>query len=203
MARTIHYPNVDNISTGENIAPLTLLNSLKVVDGVGSGLDADTIDGHEAVEQGTGSGQDPNVDIKLGWDSAQNRVTIYAGANDLGRVITSDDLDDSLPVTGRMYNPTEQLSDSANISWDWAAVQVAELTITSNRILDNPTNAANGQYASIRVNRTGAYVLSFGSNFKGIAGITQSAVSGGIDHFVFRFNGTYFELVSLSTDLGA
>lgn len=203
MARSIHYPNVENVSTGENIAPLTLLNSIKSIDGAGSGLDADTVDGHEVVEQGTGAGQDANIDIKLGWNSTTGHVTLFAGANDLGNVITSDDLDGSLPVTGRAYNPTEQLTDSANISWDWAQVQTADITITANRILDNPINPANGQYASLRVNRTGAYVLSFGSNFKGITGITQSNVASAVDHFVFRYNGTYFELVSLRTNVGA
>ncbi len=203
MARSIHYPNVENVSTGENIAPLTLLNSIKTIDGSGSGLDADTVDGHEVVEQGTGSGQDPNVDIKLGWNSTTNHITAFAGTNDLGNVITSDDLDGSLPVTGRMYNPAEQLSDSANISWDWANLQVAEVTITANRILSNPINAAAGQYCSLRVNRTGAFVLSFGNNFRGISGITQSSTSGAIDHFVFRYSGTYFELVSLRTNVGA
>lgn len=202
MARILHYPNVDNISTGENIAPLSLLNNIKTVDGAGSGLDADTVDGHEVVEQGTATGQSPTINISLGWNAATDHVTMFADANDLGNVLTSDDLDSSLAVTGRMYNPVEQLSDAANISWDWALQQVVEVMITANRILDNPINAANGQYASLRVNRTGAYVLSFGNNFKGITGITQSAVANAVDHFIFRYNGTYFELVGLRTDVG-
>lgn len=203
MARQIHYPNVDNVSTGENIAPLTLLNSIKTIDGQGSGLDADTVDGHEVVEQGTGAGQDPNVDIKLGWNSTTGHVTLYAGSTDLGNVLTEEDLNGPLSVPGSINNPTDQLSDSANISWDWSVQQVAEVTITANRILDNPINAVNGQYASLRVNRTGAFILSFGNNFKGITGITQSNVASAVDHFVFRYNGTYFELVSLTTNIGA
>lgn len=203
MARTIHYPNVENVSTGENISATTLLNSLKTIDGAGSGLDADTVDGHDVVEQGTGAGQDPNTDIKLGWNSTLSRITVFAGSTALGSVLTSEDLDDSLAVSGRLYNANEQLSDAANIDWDWATQQVVEVTITANRILSNPINPANGQYASIRVNRTGAFVLSFGNNFKGITGITQSNVAGQADHFVFRYNGTYFELVSLRTNVGA
>lgn len=203
MARSLHYPNVDNVSTSTNLAPLNVLNAIKQVDGVGSGLDADTVDGNNVVQQGTGSGQDPNTDIKLGWNTAQSKVTLIRDNTDLGGVLTRNDLDTSLPITGRAYNPTEQLTDAANIAWDWSTVQTANVTLGANRILDNPSNPADGQYASIRVNRSGGYVLSFGSNFKGIAGLAQSSTSGAIDHFVFRYNGTYFELTSFKANIGA
>lgn len=203
MARTLHYPNVDNVSTSTNLAPLNVLAAITQVDGAGSGLDADTVDGHNVVQQGTGSGQDPNTDIKLGWNNVQQKVTLVKGAEDLGGILTRADLDTVLPFTGVAYNPTEQLTDAATIAWDLSAIQTAEVTLTANRILGNPTNGADGLYFSLHVKRNGAYLLSFGSNFKGISGIAQSNVSGAIDHFVFRCSGSYFELVSFKANVGA
>lgn len=202
MARNLYYPNVENVSNAGNLSPLNVLNALTQVDGAGSGLDADTVDGFNVPQQGTASGQDPNTTIKIGWNNSQNHVSMSAGATDLGNVLTTADLDKSLPITGRAYNPTEQLSDAANIDWDWSLIQTAEVTITANRVLNNPTNPANGQYCSLRVNRNGTFMLSFGSNFKGVGSISQTATSGSIDHFVFRYNGTYFELVSFKANIG-
>jgi hypothetical protein len=77
------------------------------------------------------------------------------------------------------------------------------VTLGGNRTLANPTNAVDGQYSTIRVNRTGAFVLSFGNAYKGLSGIAQSQSSGKIDHFVFRYNGTNYELVGFRADIGA
>lgn len=203
MSRTLHYPNVENVSTSTNLVPLNVLNAITQVDGAGSGLDADTVDGHNVVQQGTGTNQDPNTDIKIGWNATLGKVTLVKGSTDLGGVLTQADLDTSLPLTARAYNPTEQLTDASSIVWDWATQQSVAVTLTANRTLANPLNAVDGQYASIRVNRSGAFILSFGNNFKGISGIPQSSTANAVDHFVFRYNGTYFELVGFKSNIGA
>lgn len=95
------------------------------------------------------------------------------------------------------------LTDGATVAWDWSVAQNATLSIAGSRTLSNPTNPINGQYSSIRVVRSGVYSLSFDTLFKGITGITQSTTSGSVDHFVFRYNGTNFELVSFRANVGA
>ena len=199
-SRAIYYPDVDRVS---NLTASDILLELKTVDGENSGLDADTVDGFPAVQQGSGTNQDINTVVRMGWDNTASKVTLEAGANVLGQVITGDDLAGQTPVSGSMYNPVDTLTDAATIAWDWATEQTAEVTITDNRILSNPTNAGNGEYCSLRVNRTGAFVLSFDTLFKGISDISQSNTSGQIDHFVFRYNGTNFELVSFKANVGA
>jgi hypothetical protein len=97
----------------------------------------------------------------------------------------------------------QSLTDAATISWDWTMMQSAKVTITGNRTLANPTNAEEGQYAALVVNRTGSFALSFGNAYKGISSIIQSSVSGRSDHFVFRYDGTNFQLVSFRSNVGA
>lgn len=113
------------------------------------------------------------------------------------------DLSNNLEVGGAGYNNIATLTDGTTINWDWSVAQVAEVTIQNYRTLNTPTNATTGQYSALRVNRTGNFSLSFSSAYKGISGISQSFGSGKIDHFVFRYNGTNFELVSFKADIGA
>jgi hypothetical protein len=108
-----------------------------------------------------------------------------------------------MTVYGAGFNVPITLTDGATINWDWSNAQSAMVTLGGNRTLANPTNAVDGQYSTIRVNRTGAYVLSFGNAYKGLSGIGQSQSSGRIDHFVFRYNGTNYELVGFRADIGA
>ena len=108
----------------------------------------------------------------------------------------------NLVISGAGYTTPQSLADGATIAWDWSIAQSALVTINGNRILSNPINAVTGQYAAIRVNRGGAYVLSFDTLYKGVSFITQTSISGAIDHLVFRYNGTNFELVSIKTNIG-
>lgn len=97
-------------------------------------------------------------------------------------------------------NPTPQtLTDAATIAWDWANGN-AVVSIGANRTLGNPTNATDGDYRTLRVARTGAFTLTaFGAKFKGVSAISQSAINGYVDHFVFRYHSTSdtFELVGM------
>ena len=109
----------------------------------------------------------------------------------------------NIEVNGQGYNPPINLDDAVTINWDWSTAQSATVTITANRILNTPTNAVDGQYSALRVNRSAAGSLSFSSAFKGVGNITQSSTIGYVDHFVFRYNGTDFELVSFKANIGA
>lgn len=109
----------------------------------------------------------------------------------------------NIEVNGQGYNPPISLSDAATINWDWSSAQSATVTISANRTLNTPTNAVDGQYSALRVDRSSAAALSFSSAFKGIGNISQSTTIGYVDHFVFRYNGTDFELVSFKANIGA
>jgi hypothetical protein len=109
----------------------------------------------------------------------------------------------NISVSGQGYNTVVSLTDGSTINWDWSIQQSSDVTINGNRTLANPTNAVTGQYSALRVNRSGSYILSFGAGYKGLSNISQSTISGKIDHFVFRYNGTNYELVSFKADIGA
>lgn len=99
---------------------------------------------------------------------------------------------------------TQTLTDAATVAWDWALGN-GELTLSASRTLGNPTNAADGEYRTLRVGRGGAFSLSaFGAKFKGVSVISQTAVSGAIDHFVFRYDSSadQFELVGFRANVG-
>lgn len=95
------------------------------------------------------------------------------------------------------------LTDGATIAWNWNSSQSATVSIAGSRTLSNPTNATTGQYAALYVTRTGSFSLSFDTLFKGITSISQSTTPGLVDHFVFRYNGTNYELVSFRANVGA
>lgn len=109
----------------------------------------------------------------------------------------------NLEISGYGIQDVTSLTDAATIDWDWSTHQLAEVTISGYRTMNTPVNAVAGQYAALRVNRAGNFSLSFPSVYKGLANIGQSSLSGKVDHFVFRYNGTNFELVSFKSDIGA
>jgi hypothetical protein len=109
----------------------------------------------------------------------------------------------NLTTNGATVITPVALTEASPTTWNWATAQNATLSLTASRVISNPTNAINGQYASLRVVRTGAFQLSFDTLFKGVSSISQSTTSGFVDHFVFRYNGTNFELVSFRANIGA
>jgi hypothetical protein len=109
----------------------------------------------------------------------------------------------NLTVTGSAVCVSSELTDAATIAWDWVSDPNATVVIEANRILGNPTNATIGQYCVLRVDRTGNYILSFDTAYRGITNINQSSVAGQIDHFVFRYDGVNFELTGYRSNIGA
>lgn len=99
---------------------------------------------------------------------------------------------------------TQTLTDAATVSWDWSLGN-GELTLSASRTLGNPTNATDGEYRTLRVGRGGAFSLTaFGAKFTGVSVISQTAISGAIDHFVFRYDSSadQFELVGFRANVG-
>lgn len=84
------------------------------------------------------------------------------------------------------FNATT-LTDAANISWDLNTNQVAKVTPTGTRILDNPTNMKDG--ATYILTKLGTGSLTFGSAYKWPGG-TAPTFTSGTDIMTFISDGT-------------
>ena len=92
-----------------------------------------------------------------------------------------------------LYN-TQTLTDGTNIAWDLSLGAFAEVTLTDNRILDNPTNLINGASYILLVKQdgVGGRTLSFGSAYKFPDGTapTLSTDPNAVDIIAFLSDGT-------------
>ena len=94
----------------------------------------------------------------------------------------------------QIYFPTATLTDATNISWNLDTAQVAKVTLTANRTLDNPTNMPDGATYILRAIQDGAgsHTLAFGTAYDwGIAGApTLSTSPNKVDILTFHSDGT-------------
>lgn len=144
--------------------------------------------GTKAVAPTLDNDGNPLVVGALYFNSVKDAMFVYSSG---GWIRTSSS---QAPVT---------LTDAASIDWDWTSGN-AIVTLGGNRTLNNPTNAVNGEYRSIRINRSGAYsITAWGSKWKGKAYIVQSNMSGKVDHMVIRYDGPSdsFEIVGYRNDI--
>lgn len=88
---------------------------------------------------------------------------------------------------------SQTLGDTANISWGLASGTYADVTITDNRALSNPTGMAKQQFARLIVyqDEVGGRTLSFGSNYQ-FTGATPTLSTAALlaDIFDFQTDGT-------------
>ena len=72
------------------------------------------------------------------------------------------------------------LSDAVNISWNLDDNQATTITLSGNRILDNPTNMKAGATFTIIIKQdaTGSRTLAFGSAYKFPSGLTPVLSTG-------------------------
>jgi len=101
----------------------------------------------------------------------------------------------SAAYEGQQYHDGEtELTDAANIAWDVDSAQVAKVTLTDNRTLDNPTNLQAGATYILRVIQdvTGTRTLAYGSAFKWAGGTVPvlSTAGDSVDILTFVCDGT-------------
>lgn len=93
----------------------------------------------------------------------------------------------------KLYS-TQTLTDGANISWDLSQGAFAEVTLTADRTLDDPTNMVNGAsyILIIKQDGTGGHTLTFGSAYKFADGTdpTLSTGANAVDIVAFLSDGT-------------
>jgi hypothetical protein len=101
-------------------------------------------------------------------------------------------------------SPTQTLTDAATIAWD-VSLGSGTVTLGGNRTLGAPTNGVTGAYYGLRVvqDGTGSRTLAYNAVFKGVTGVTLTTTASAVDHLVFRYNGTNYELVGVKLNVGA
>jgi hypothetical protein len=122
--------------------------TLAISQGTGSGLDADKLDGYHA--------------------SGLGAVIDHGSLQDLG----ADDHAQYLPVSGsramdgHLGPKVVALVDAANIVTDASLGNHFRVTLTANRIYDNPTGAYDGQILRIEFKQdgTGGWTLAWGGH---------------------------------------
>lgn len=96
--------------------------------------------------------------------------------------------------TGQAGSATNALVDATNIATDCNDGNVHEVTITANRILDNPTNQVNGFTYAWRIIQGGAgsFTLAFGTafDFAGGSPPSLSSAAGAVDIITAISDGT-------------
>jgi hypothetical protein len=120
--------------------------------------------------------------------SERGRVELATSAeyrnNTSDRALTTDQ------VWSAMAEVT--LTDAANISWDMSAGFDFVVTLTANRILDNPTNAKVGQKGRLRIVHSGAArTLSYGTSYECAAGTAPTLATAANDEDVL-----YYDVIS-------
>ena len=96
----------------------------------------------------------------------------------------------------------QTLVDAANISWDYSLGYNADVTLTASRILNEPTNTADGDYGTLVIvqDGVGSHALTLPASFKVVNGgggaITLSTDPNAIDSISWVKKGSDF-LVTL------
>jgi len=110
--------------------------------------------------------------------------------------------DESGNVALERIKAFQTLVDAANISWNYALGYNAEVTLTASRILDEPTNTADGDYGTLVINQdgVGSHTLTLPASFKVVNGgggaITLSTAANSVDSISWVKKGSDF-LVSV------
>jgi len=139
------------------------------------------------VDAGSDSITSARADIKQNFDNVNDIIDFY---DPTGPYATVGEF------TKQQYISLQTLSpDSAGqVDWDLTNNQVAQVTLSGDALLGNPTNQQAGATYVIFVKQPGGanYNLSFDSNYKFQNGITpqNTRVNGATDIFVFISDGT-------------
>ena len=212
------------VPAGNDQDAASILAALLTVDGAGSGLDADLLDGMSSAAfaaashdhaisdvtdlQTTLDGKQPldatltdlaalgdaGADAGLFWDDSESSIDYWtpsgalsfsgttlvvaaAAEGNTGTVEQATDAEIRASSAGALGIMAEDLStaaavvtltDAATIAIDWASGINFDVTLTTNRILGNPTNEVAGQWRQVLVKSDGGPdTLTFGAEYGG------------------------------------
>jgi hypothetical protein len=151
-----------------------LLPSILDIDGAGSGIDADLLDGHH----------DTYFEPALG--------TPYA----TGYILSSDGYGTRSWISkNAVYTPYQTLTDDTTITWNMNNGYNAKVTLGGNRAL-SITNVANGMSGCliIKQDSTGNRTITLPAGSLMIDGgiFSLSALANKVDMLIFTYDGTNF-----------
>ncbi|MAE84063.1 MAG: hypothetical protein CMB80_15075 [Flammeovirgaceae bacterium] len=117
---------------------------------------------------------------------------------------SGDDLDIRADVDGDL-SVDDFAVKLANITWDMRLMQFATVTLTGNRLMDNPAEHVAGAIYTVEVTQdgTGSRLITWGSDFD-FAGGTAPTLSTGaadVDLFVFQSNGSKLRMIDSILDI--
>lgn len=149
----------------------------------------------------TGGARYDNVDY------ASTSTSLLKGNGSGGIAQATAGTDYAVPSLAQTWTKPQLASMQAlthNTAWDGTDKQHLTVTVNgSGFTIANPSAVTSGVYYSVFVTYSSTHSISWGSNFKGVSGVTPTATSGAFDHFVFRYNGTYLMLVGYALNCGA
>lgn len=187
---------LDGVEAGAEInpTPSEILTDVKTVDGAGSGLDADQLDGqHGSFFRDASNMNAGTLNIA--------RIPETSSAQFLNN--TPDKVLSTDQVWGAMSETV--LTDGATIAWDMHTGIDFKVTLAGNRTLGNPTNVVVGRKGRLRIVQGGAgsRTLTLGSNFKtpGGEGITLTTAAAAEDYLYYDCRSTTCIVLSALLDV--
>lgn len=191
-ARIFTLPKASDVEAGLSVFIVDesgQLSATKTVSVVKTG--SDTIDGNPA--------------LLLAAPYAAIRVTSN-GAN-AWKLETAYDTAIAKTNVAQIFTKPQKAATSpisSGAAWDASQIQHATVNVNGGLFtVANPTGLIDGCFYAVHVTFTTSHALAWGSNFKGVAGITPSGFVGKKDFFMFRANGTILENVGYKLDVGA
>jgi len=133
--------------------------------------------------------------VALGTQQVLGRLASNIVAIDLGtaaqyRANTAD----KILVTDKVWSAAAgvALTDAATVALDLSTGLNFTLTLTTSRILGNPSNVKDGQRGSIVITQPGggSAVLTFGANWKNTSGIVLSTTGSAKDVLYYSIEGS-------------
>ncbi|MBL8713245.1 MAG: hypothetical protein JNM12_10115 [Alphaproteobacteria bacterium] len=105
-------------------------------------------------------------------------------ANTADKIVTTD--------TAWAANASVGLTDAATIAMDLSTGLNFSVTLTTSRVLGNPSNVKDNQSGQIRITQPagGGAALTYGANWKGTGGISLSTAGNAVDLLFYTISGT-------------
>jgi hypothetical protein len=186
-----------------------VLAKIKTVDGAGSGLDADLLDGNQGafyaditgrlgftpVQQGTGTGQNANV-VKIGWSSASGQIRVQVDTTDFGA---------TWPININGVATTATLAADSNklggfLPADYRDASKLTGALADARLSNNvPFKNVSNTFTAGQVN-SGVVGNKTIANYVGYADLQIQGSSGGAALMSFHRPGAFAAYLGLDTD---
>jgi len=136
-------------------------------------------------DAGTDSISSARADIKQNIDNVNTIIDFYDAS---GPYATKGE------YSKQQYFDLTSLTDASSIGWDLSINQVAQVILTDNRALANPTNKEAGATYVLIVKQdgSGSRTLSYGSEYKFPSGTAPTLSTGAndVDILCFVSDGT-------------